>query len=244
MDSEALTRWHVGPWTMRATAPGEPHRPGVRRTPDEANFDVVGLARILGKRQSGGEELQVRLWQNELRPTHTRVCGRHTLSDPANAAALAAKAAESLAWLAARAPAGYRFVRTDAVYLEPLDDLTAPVVAVEYVIEVARTRATSLPDTGADPAGSAPAGTDLAAADLAAADLAAAHARRSGDAWVAATGALVLAGPFPTAAAAVAAITTARAELARALRHAGHTDLADTATRWPPVPTDTPMDPS
>jgi hypothetical protein len=209
---------------MRATAPGEPHRPGVRRTPDEANFDVVGLARILGKHQSGGEELQVRLWQNELRPTHTRVSGRHTLSDPANSAALAAKAQESFAWLATRAPAGYRFTRTDAVYLQPLTDLTAPVVPLEHVLKVARTRTTSLPDPEAD--------------------LAAAHARRSGDAWVAAAGALVLAGPFPTAAAAVAAITAARAELARALRDAGHTDLADTAPRWPPVPTDTPVGPS
>lgn len=209
---------------MRATAPGEPHRPGVRRTPDEANFDVVGLARILGKHQGGGEELQVRLWQNELRPTHTRVCGRHTLADPDNAAALAAKARESFTWLAARAPAGYRFTRTDAVYLEPLTDLTAPVVAIEHVAAVARARTTSFPE--------------------AAAELAAAHARRSGGAWVAATGALVLAGPFPTADAAVAAITEARTALAGALRDAGHADLADTASRWPPVPTDSPVEPS
>jgi len=31
------------------------------------------------------DELQVRLWQNELRPTHTRMCGVHTLADPDNA---------------------------------------------------------------------------------------------------------------------------------------------------------------
>lgn len=199
---------------MRATAPGEPFRPGVRRTPDEANFDVVGLARILGKRQSGGEELQVRLWQNELRPTHTRVCGRHTLADPGNAAALAAKARDSFAWLAARAPAGYHFTWTDAVYLRPDEDLHAAVVPVERVVELAR---------GLTPATAA---------------LATAHARRSGPAWAAATGALVLAAPFPTATEAVAAITAARADLTRALREAGHPDLAATATRWPPVPVD------
>jgi hypothetical protein len=221
MDSAALTRWHVGPWTMPATAPGEPYRPGVRRTPDEANFDVVGLARILGRHQTGGEELQVRLWQNELRPTHTRVCGRHALADPDNAAALAAKARDSFAWLAARAPAGYHFTWTDAVYLRPDEDLDAPVVALEHVVALARARGLT-PDSAA---------------------LATAHARRSGDAWTAAAGALILAGPFPTAAAATAAITAARADLARALRDAGHPDLAATAPRWAPVPTDTPEAP-
>ncbi|WP_328991708.1 hypothetical protein OG394_35930 [Kribbella sp. NBC_01245] len=113
-----LTRWHVGPWTARGTAPGEPLQPGRRRTPDELNFDIVGLARILGRRLSGPEELQVRLWQNELRPTHTRLCGVHTLADPANAELLAATAEKAFEWLQAQAPEGYRFVRTDAVYLE------------------------------------------------------------------------------------------------------------------------------
>lgn len=113
-----LTRWHVGPWTARGTAPGEPLQPGRRRTPDELNFDIVGLARILGRRLSGPEELQVRLWQNELRPTHTRLCGVHTLADPANSELLAATADKAFEWLQAQAPAGYRFVRTDAVYLE------------------------------------------------------------------------------------------------------------------------------
>ena len=80
-----LKRWHVGPWTTHGTRPGEPLQPGVRRTPDELNFDVVGLARILGRRLSGREELQARLWQNELRPTHTRLCGVHTVKDPDNA---------------------------------------------------------------------------------------------------------------------------------------------------------------
>ncbi|MFC0629122.1 hypothetical protein [Kribbella deserti] len=123
-----LTRWHVGPWTARGTAPGEPLQPGRRRTPDELNFDIIGLARILGRRLSGPEELQVRLWQNELRPTHTRLCGVHTLADPENAERLAATAAKAFEWLAQQAPEGYRFVRTDAVYLEPLEGESALTV--------------------------------------------------------------------------------------------------------------------
>lgn len=117
----SLDRWHVGPWTTRGTLLGEPLRPGRRRTPDELNFDVVGLARILGRGLTPREELLVRLWQNELRPTHTRQCGVHTLADPDNAALLAETAREAFEWLAARAPEGYRFVFTDAVYLEPED---------------------------------------------------------------------------------------------------------------------------
>ena len=103
----ALERWHVGPWTTLGTLPGEPLQPGVRRTPDELNFDVVGLARILGRRLSGRGELQVRLWQNELRPTHTRRCGVHTLADPDNSRLLAETARAAFDWLAAR---GYRYV--------------------------------------------------------------------------------------------------------------------------------------
>jgi hypothetical protein len=221
MDAVALSRWHVGPWTMPATGPAEPCRPGVRRTPDEGNFDVVGLARIMGRRLSGAEELQVRLWQNELRPTHTRACGRYTLADPGNAEALAAKARESFEWLAARAPAGYRFVWTDAVYLLPQEDLGGAVVAVERVVEIAGER-------GLRPAS---------------ARLAAGHARRSTDGWVAAAGPLVLAGPFPTAERATGAVAAARTALARDLRAAGAGDLAATAPRWPPVPADSPPGP-
>jgi hypothetical protein len=185
-----------------------PLEPGRKRTPDELNFDVVGLARILGRRLSGRDELQVRLWQNELRPTHTRQCGVHTLAEPE---LLEQTAAEALAWLAERAPAGYEFVRTDAVELRPALDLTAPVVAVDAVIELA---ATTLP----------------------AARLAAAHVRRTGSGWYAGDAVCNWSGPHETEAAAVAVVQAARGELVEQLRAVGRDDLADTAPRWPSVP--------
>jgi hypothetical protein len=192
--------------------PGQPFEPGRKRTPDELHFDVVGLARILGRRLSGREELQVRLWQNELRPTHTRQCGVHALADPDNAQLLRETAEEALAWLAERAPAGYEFVLTDAVELHPLLDLTADVVAVDAVIQ-------------------------LADADLPAARLASAHVRRSatGD-WYAGDAVCNWSGPHNTADAALAVVQAARTELVAQLRAAGRDDLADTADRWPPVP--------
>ncbi|TCO45711.1 hypothetical protein EV646_108334 [Kribbella antiqua] len=208
----ALARWHVGPWTTRGTLPGEPFEPGRKRTPDELYFDVVGLARILGRRLSGREELQVRLWQNELRPTHTRLCGVHTLAEPD---LLRQTAEEALTWLAERAPAGYEFVLTDAVELRPILDLSADVVAVDAVIELA-------------------AGTALKAARLAAS-----HVRRSaaGD-WFAGDAVCNWSGPHDTAGEAVAVVQAARDELVRQLRDAGHEDLAATAPRWPTVPAD------
>lgn len=207
-----LTRWHVGPWTTRGTRPGEPFEPGRKRTPDELNFDVVGLARILGRRLSGREELQVRLWQNELRPTHTRLVGVHTLADPSNAQLLHETAQEALTWLAERAPSGYEFVLTDAVELRPVLDLDAEVVAVEAVVE-------------------------LAGVDLPAARLAAAHVRRasSGD-WYAGDAVCNWSGPHESAEAAVDAVQAARAELVEQLRAAGREDLASTSPRWPDVP--------
>ncbi|MFI5696920.1 hypothetical protein ACIA58_34010 [Kribbella sp. NPDC051586] len=207
-----LARWHVGPWTTRGSRPGEPFEAGVKRTPDELNFDVVGLARILGRRLSGREELQVRLWQNELRPTHTRMCGVHTLADPSNAQSLQDTAQEALAWLGERAPAGYEFVLTDAVELRPLLDLDAEVVAVEAVV-------------------------GLADVDLPAGRLAAAHARRtsSGD-WYAGDAVCNWSGPHESADAAVDAVRAARAELVEQLRAAGRDDLARTSPRWPAVP--------
>jgi len=188
-----------------------PLEPGRKRTPDELNFDIVGLARILGRRLSGRDELQVRLWQNELRPTHTRRCGVHTLADPEP---LRQTAEEALAWLAERAPAGYEFVRTDAVELRPLLDLTAPVVAVDAVIQLA--------------------GTHLPAARLAAS-----HVRRAstGD-WYAGDAVCNWSGPHDTAEAATAAVQAARSELADQLTAAGRPDLAATAPRWPDVPVD------
>lgn len=161
---------------------------------------------------AGREELQVRLWQNELRPTHTRLCGVQTLADPANTQLLQETAEEALAWLGERAPAGYEFVLTDAVELRPLLDLDADVVAVDAVIQLAET-------------------------DLPAARLAASHVRRSstGD-WYAGDAVCNWSGPHDTADAAVAAVQAARSDLVEQLRAAGRDDLADTADRWPPVP--------
>jgi hypothetical protein len=210
----ALERWHVGPWTTRGTLPGEPLEPGRRRTPDELNFDVVGLARILGRRLSGREELQVRLWQNELRPTHTRRCGVHTLADPDNSRRLAGTAQDALAWLASRAPEGYEFVLTDAVYLRPLTDLTAETVTVDAVIQLATERGDALP------------------ADR----LAASHVRRSSAGeWFAGDAVCNWSGPYPTAEEAADAIRAARVELTNQLTEAGHADLAATFSRWSEV---------
>jgi hypothetical protein len=214
-----LARWHVGPWTMRATLPGEPTQPGRRRTPDELNFDVLGLARILGRRLSGADELQVRLWQNELRPTHTRLFGVHTLADPDNAARLAAAARKAFDWLAALAPAGYQFELTDAVYLRPVDDLDASVVAVEAVLAAAAARGIPVP--------------------AAQARLAACHVRRGSDSsWYAGDAACRSTATRPSAEEAVAMVADVRAELVDTLCAAGAADLADTAPRWAPVPVD------
>jgi hypothetical protein len=215
MSAAVLERWHVGPWTTHGTLPGEPLQPGVRRTPDELNFDVLGLARILGRRLSGREELQVRLWQNELRPTHTQRCGVRTLADPENSRLLARAAQESFEWLAALAPVGYEFVLTDAVYLRPLTDLTAASVAVDAVVQVAAERGDALP----------------------AARLAVSHVHRSTTGgWVAGDAVCNWSGPHPTAEEAVDAVQAARVELVDQLREAGHGDLADTFPRWIAVP--------
>jgi hypothetical protein len=211
-----LERWHVGPWTTHGTLPGEPFEPGRKRTPDELNFDVVGLARILGRRLSGREELQVRLWQNELRPTHTRMCGVHTLKDPENAKLLADTALDALEWLKERAPEGYEFVLTDAVYLRPL---TAPITTVDAVLQLAAERG------------------DALKADR----LAASHVKQSKTgAWYAGDAICNWSGPYPTAEEAADAIRAARVELAAQLTEAGHDDLAATATRWPEVLTPQP----
>jgi hypothetical protein len=210
-----LERWHVGPWTTSGTAVGAPLEPGRRRTPDELNFDVVGLARILGRRLDGRAELQVRLWQNELRPTHTRLVGVHTLADPANSELLRQTAAEAFTWLSSLAPDGYEFILTDAVRLQPKLDLTAEVVAVDAVIHLAADRGDTYP------------------ADR----LAASHVRQSptGD-WYAGNAICNWSGPYATADEALATIRAARGELADQLRAGGHNDLADTEPRWAPVP--------
>jgi hypothetical protein len=206
-----LDRWHVGPWIARGTVSGGPLQPGRRRTPDELNLDVIGLARILGRRLSIDEELRLRMWQSELWPTFPRLCGVHTLADGDQ---LAATAREAFAWLRERAPRGYRFVLTDAVYLEPETDLEADTVAVDRVVEVASERGTSLPS----------------------ARLAVSHVRRGRDGWVAGDAACRWAGPFRSEDEAVAAVEDARAMLVDELRRAGHDDLAGTAPRWLPVP--------
>jgi hypothetical protein len=109
--------------------PGAPFEPGVRRTPDELNFDVVGLARILGRRQSLPEEMLVRRCQGALRPTDPRLCGVQVLDDEL-ARDLRALAELCFEWIAERAPVGYRFVLTDAVELVPEPGEVVPVEAV------------------------------------------------------------------------------------------------------------------
>lgn len=207
----ALQRWHVGPWTTRGTRPGEAPEPGRRRTPDELNFDIVGLSRIVGRRQTLPEEMLVRRCQAALRPTDPRVCGVQTL-DTELAAELAQVSALAIDWLAERAPAGYEFVLTDAVELRPLLDLSADVVAVDTVVR-------------------------LADAPLPAARLATAHVRRSaaGD-WYAGDAVCNWSGPHTTPDDAVAAVRAARTELIAQLQAAGRQDLAATADRWPTVP--------
>ncbi|HEY3556948.1 MAG TPA: hypothetical protein VGL05_05785 [Kribbella sp.] len=207
----ALQRWHVGPWTTRGTRPGEAFEPGRKRTPDELNFDIVGLSRIVGRRQTLPEEMLVRRCQAALRPTDPRVCGVATL-DADLAEELADVAARAADWLAQHAPAGYEFVRTDAIELRPLLDLAADVVAVDAVVQ-------------------------LADVPLPAARLATAHVRRSaaGD-WYAGDAVCNWSGPHTTSAEAVAAVQAARAELVEQLTAAGREDLAATADRWPTVP--------
>jgi hypothetical protein len=191
--------------------PGEPFEPGVRRTPDELNFDVVGLSRILGRRQALGEEMLVRRCQGELRPTDPRPCGVQTLTEPL-AGELAALADEAFAWIAALAPSGYEFVRTDAVELRPLLDLEAEVVPIEAVVE-------------------------HAGVELLTACLAAAHVRRSPSGlWYAGDAVCNWSGPHTTSEIAVAAVQAARSELVDQLRAAGRADLAATASRWAAIP--------
>ncbi|HEY4568279.1 MAG TPA: hypothetical protein VIH10_02405 [Kribbella sp.] len=206
-----LVRWHVGRWTTRGTRVGEAFEAGVRRTPDELNFDVVGLSRILGRRQVPAEEMLVRRCQAALRPTDPRLCGVQTLDDELGGE-LAKVAARAFEWIAERAPAGYQFVLTDAVELEPRLDLTADVVAVEAVLR-------------------------LADENLPAGRLAAAHVRRSASgSWYAGDAVCNWSGPHDTAEAAVHAVQAARRELVEQLTAAGRDDLAATADRWPTVP--------
>ncbi|MFD7160723.1 hypothetical protein ACFV9C_39490 [Kribbella sp. NPDC059898] len=207
----ALTRWHVGPWTTRGTAAGAAFEPGRKRTPDELNFDIVGLSRIVGRRQTLPEEMLVRRCQAALRPTDPRVCGVQTL-DPEMSAELAAVAARAFSWLEERAPAGYQFVHTDAVELQPLLDLSADVVAVDAVVQLA----------------------DIL---LPAARLATSHVRRSpAGAWYAGDATCNWSGPHPTPDEAVAAVDTARTQLINQLTTAGREDLARTSRRWAPIP--------
>lgn len=119
----------MGAWTTRGTLAGEPFQVGVKRTPDELNFDVVGLSRILGRRQSLAEEMLVRRCQGALRPTDPRPCGVQVLDDDL-ARELRALAELCFEWIAERAPAGYRFVLTDAVELVPAPGEVVPVEAV------------------------------------------------------------------------------------------------------------------
>ncbi|HZX02349.1 hypothetical protein [Kribbella sp.] len=210
----ALTRWHVGPWTTRGTAAGAAFEPGRKRTPDELNFDIVGLSRIVGRRQTLPEEMLVRRCQAALRPTDPRVCGVQTL-DPELSAELATAATNAFTWLTERAPTGYQFIHTDAVELQPLLDLSADAIAVDAVVQ-------------------------LAGVPLPAARLATSHVRRSPTgSWYAGDAVCNWSGPHPTSAEAVAAVEAARAQLTTQLATTGRQDLANTADRWLAVPIET-----
>lgn len=195
--------WHVGAWTASAAGSGEPGR---LRTTDELNLDIIGLARWLGRPDPPGEQQVI------LPRPGTRLFGVHSLADPDEADRLQAMADAAFEWIAARAPAGYRFVRTDAVRLEPVDDLSGPVVAIEAVTD----RAPGLPEPIAATAAS--------------------HVRHGGSGWVAGDVARIWAGPFGTRDEALAAVESARAELLRWLHDHDAAGLAATADRWPSVP--------
>jgi hypothetical protein len=98
-------------------------------------------------------------------------------------------------------------------------DLTAEVVAVDAVVQLAADRGDAFP------------------ADR----LATSHVRRSstGD-WYAGDAVCNWSGPYPTADEAIAAVRAARVELAEQLRVGGHEDLATTEPRWAPVPVESP----
>lgn len=211
---EPMERWHVGPWTSRRTLPGEPLQPGVRLTPDEFDVDVIGLSRILGRKMSVQEQLLLRRCQGELRPTDPRLCGVYSVTGPESARLLRETARSAFRWIAERAPRAYEFVLTDALYLRPVPDLTAAVVAVEAVVEAARSRGAALP----------------------AAPLAAAQVRRTtAGGWIAGDAVCVWSGPWPTAGEAVDMVLASRGELTDQLRRAGYDDLAATAPRWAAV---------
>jgi hypothetical protein len=183
------------------------------------NFDVVGLSRILGRRQTVVEEMLMRRCQGELRPTDPRLVGLQSIPDAEVARELGALADEAFGWIAEQAPVGYEFVRTDAVELRPLMDLSAEVVTVDAVVQVAVERGDALP------------------ADR----LAASQVRRSrAGGWYAGDAVCNWSGPYPTAEQAADAVRAARVELVSQLAEAGHDDLAATATRWPEVLTPQP----
>lgn len=160
----------------------------------------------------------MRRCQGELRPTDPRECGVQTIPDADTAEKLSELAGEAFAWIAQQAPVGYEFVRTDAVELRPLTDLTAEVVAVDAVVQLVAERGDALP------------------ADR----LASSQVRRSQAAWYAGDAVSNWSGPYPTAEQAADAVRAARVELANQLAEAGHDDLAATATRWPEVLTQQP----
>ncbi len=119
----------------------------------------------------------MRLCQNELAPDPHPLCGVQTIADAELAGGLReTRRTKPSTWLAEHAPEGYEFVRTDAVDLRPLLDLTAEVVTVDAVVQAAAERGDALP------------------ADR----LAASHVRRSrrGD-WYRRGRGLQLVGPLP-----------------------------------------------
>lgn len=216
-------QWHVGPWTEHCAPPGKPGVVGTTPTYHGLLFDIVTLARRRGWLDTTSGE--ARALQHVEMAIEDNLVGAGAVDDPEIAAVLRTVAFRALGWLDEHAPPGYRFkLRDGALYLNPVLDFTAPVVAVEAVTAAARERGIELgPDVAPPPRAGA-------------AQLACAHVAARDGGWVVHSVPFVLAGPVATLAAAVAVVENARDELAAALRFAGAGDLAATRDRWVPVP--------
>lgn len=205
---------------MPAAHAGECGTVGVVLTHHELLFDIITLARQRGwngdtpTESSTSEYVELVLESSQM--------GTGVIADVGIAAVLRSVADRAFRWLDKHSPAGYRFALRDGLYLDPIRDLNAEVLAPEAVIEVARQRQVLVPQ-------------DVE-------QLATAHVRVSIGGWVALHHPRVVAGPLDTSAEAVAIVESARNELAGTLRVGGSADLAATRARWAPVPIETKVD--